>query len=67
MRLASVLPDETLYSRLVRSLTLTGMTLKHFLIIFFGNPRVSMHPYLTSGLGKIADESDEPMHILLRE
>lgn len=44
MRLPSTLPDETLYSRLVRSLTFIGLPRSMFLTTMFGNDRASIHP-----------------------
>jgi hypothetical protein len=65
MRLPSTLPDETLYSRLVRSLTFIGLPRSMFLTTMFGNDRASIHPWLTSNLSILAENSGEDAQILL--
>ncbi|MCV4986932.1 TniQ family protein [Escherichia coli] len=67
MRLPSTLPDETLYSRLVRSLTFIGLPRSMFLTTMFGNDRASIHPWLTSNLSILAENSGEDAKILFRE
>lgn len=67
MRLLSALSDETLYARLIRSLTVSGMKTERFLDALLGSPRASIHPYLTSNLNEIANACGEQPHILLRD
>lgn len=67
MKLLSALPDEMLYSRLVRSVTVSGMKTEQFLTLLLGSSRASIHPYLTSNLNKIASVSGELSHTLLKE
>ena len=59
MHLPSVLPDETLFSRFVRYLSISGVREDHFLQQFFHKSRVSVHPYLTIGISRAARVSEE--------
>lgn len=55
------LPGEALYSRLIRHQTILGMNEKEYLKQFLGNPRLSIHPFLTVGLAEVAKISgDDP-------
>ncbi|WP_167815435.1 TnsD family Tn7-like transposition protein [Pseudoalteromonas galatheae] len=67
MRLLSALSNETLYGRLMRSLTVSGMKTERFLDALLGSSRASIHPYLTSNLNEIANACGEQPHILLRD
>lgn len=67
MRLPNVLPDETLFSRLVRGLTLCGLPQNLYLRSVLSNPRASVHPYLTSNLSIIAKATEESADLLYRE
>lgn len=67
MRLPSVLPNETLYSRLVRGLTLSGGPRERFLDMIFGSSKASIHPYLTSNLMEVASSCEEQAPTLLYE
>ncbi|GAC08259.1 TnsD family Tn7-like transposition protein [Paraglaciecola chathamensis] len=50
MRLPSGYPDESFYSRIIRSITLTGKPVEQFLYENFNKNRVSIHPYLNAGI-----------------
>ncbi|MGA4605123.1 TnsD family Tn7-like transposition protein [Pseudoalteromonas maricaloris] len=67
MILLSALSDETLYSRLVRSVTVFGIKTERFLNVLLGSSRASIHPYLTSNLNEIANACGERPHALLRD
>ncbi|WP_417438883.1 TnsD family Tn7-like transposition protein [Idiomarina sp.] len=54
MQLPSPLPDETLFSRYVRHMTILGMTECDYLKALLNKPRASIHPYLTVGITKAA-------------
>ncbi len=54
MILLPVLPDETLFSRICRSVTVYGMSPSTMLQILFGKSDVSVHPILSSGLNDIS-------------
>ncbi|WP_024850123.1 TnsD family Tn7-like transposition protein [Hydrogenovibrio kuenenii] len=60
------LPDETLYSRLIRHQTVLGFNEKEYLKRIFQNPRLSIHPFLTVGLTEIAKISGEDTYDLFR-
>lgn len=47
MFIVSAFPDESLFSRIVRQLMLSGLPLQSFLNTYFGKSRISIHPYLT--------------------
>ncbi|MDN8558373.1 TnsD family Tn7-like transposition protein [Citrobacter werkmanii] len=64
MRLPVALPDESLYSRMVRSLTVTGMERGEFLATLTGQARACIHPWLTASLIKIAEACGEPVQSL---
>jgi hypothetical protein len=59
MRLPTTLPDETLFSRLIRHLTICGISEKAYLKLFFQKSRISIHPYLTIGIFKASQISEE--------
>ncbi|GAC25109.1 hypothetical protein GMES_2819 [Paraglaciecola mesophila KMM 241] len=61
------LPDESFYSRIVRSLTLTGMPVDKFLNTYFNRKRVSIHPYLTVGIGSIASLSRNEVECVINQ
>lgn len=59
MQLPTTLPDETLFSRYVRHMTILGMKEKGYLKLLFNKPRASIHPYLTIGIAKASQISEE--------
>lgn len=59
MYIPTTLPDETLFSRYVRHLTICGMKEKDYLKKLFNKPRISIHPYLTIGISRSALISEE--------
>jgi len=59
MQLPTTLPDETLFSRYVRHMTILGMNEKDYLKRLFHKPRASIHPYLTIGITKASQISEE--------
>ena len=65
MQLPSPFPDEILFSRLVRHLMMSGLSIDCYLKSVFGNRKVSIHPYLTSGLDLISKLSKETSEELL--
>jgi hypothetical protein len=64
--LPSALPDESLFSRICRHLTLSGLNTNQYLSSLLGTKRISVHPYLTSGIKKISSFSQESAEELLR-
>ncbi len=61
-------PDEILFSRLVRHFTLTGMTIADYLSMMFGDPKRTIHPYMTAGLTSINEFSQEsPVELLYQQ
>ncbi|EHP8242395.1 TniQ family protein, partial [Escherichia coli] len=67
MILLPVLPDETLFSRICRSVTVYGMSPSTMLQILFGKSDVSVHPILSSGLNDISLHTSESAEQLLYE
>ncbi|KGA44047.1 TnsD family transposase [Yersinia ruckeri] len=64
MQLPQALPDESLFSRLCRHLAVNGINTSQYLNVLLANSRVTIHPYLTSDLGRISvfcDESAEQL------
>ncbi|PKH88313.1 TnsD family Tn7-like transposition protein [Colwellia sp. Bg11-28] len=59
MQLPTTYPDETLFSRYVRHMTILGMKEKNYLKLLFKRPRASIHPYLTIGITKASQMSAE--------
>src|SRR5690554_2280552 len=54
MQLPASLPDETLFSRYVRHMTILGMSEQDYLTTLLNKPRASIHPYLTIGIRRAA-------------
>ena len=54
MRLPTSLPDETLFSRYIRHMTILGMSEHDYLSMLLSKPRASVHPYLTIGIRRAA-------------
>ncbi len=59
MHFPKALPDETLFSRYVRHITLLGMNENDYLKLLFNRSRVSVHPYITIGIAKVSQISEE--------
>lgn len=60
MKLPTALPDESLYSRYIRHMTVLGMNEQNYLKALLKKCRPSIHPYLTIGVistSKITNES----------
>ena len=67
MQLPTTLPDETLFSRYIRHMTILGMKEKDYLKLLFNRPRASIHPYLTIGITKASQISKENAAKIYRE
>jgi hypothetical protein len=67
MQFPATLPDETLFSRYVRHMTILGMQEKNYLKLLFNRPRASIHPYLTIGIRKASQISEENVPKIYRE
>ena len=65
-RLPNALPEELLLSRLIRFVTISGVSGSQFLKACFGSRKKSVHPFLTSGLNSIAEIFNEDAVKLLR-
>jgi len=65
MLLLSAFPEETLYSRCVRTRDVYGMSAKQFFCIFFKNTTQSVHPYLNTSLNIVSEYTIESAHELL--
>lgn len=66
-QLPKALPDELLLSRLIRFVTISGISSTDFLHDCFGSTKTSLHPFLTSGLSSIAKLCKEDANSLLKE
>lgn len=66
-QLPKALPDELLLSRLIRFVTISGISSREFLQDCFGSKKTSLHPFLTSGLNSIARLCNEDANSLLKE
>ncbi|CAH9055550.1 hypothetical protein PSECIP111854_01601 [Pseudoalteromonas sp. CIP111854] len=67
MQLPTSLPDETLFSRYVRHMTMLGMNGEDYLKALLKKPRASIHPYLTIGITKAAQISSNTVSTIYRE
>lgn len=65
MGLPTAFPDELLLGRLIRHLTLSGEQACAFTERVFGSSRVSLHPFLTTGITCIAKLSGEDAESML--
>ncbi|WP_417763495.1 TnsD family Tn7-like transposition protein [Shewanella sp.] len=65
MQLPRALPDETLFSRIVRSLSSSGIIKEQFLSALVGNRRAVIHPYLSANLTAISRSTSESAPELL--
>ncbi|MCF6437175.1 TnsD family transposase [Pseudoalteromonas sp. MMG022] len=54
MQLPTSLPDETLFSRYIRHMTILGLSEHDYLSMLLAKPRASVHPYLTIGIRRAA-------------
>ncbi|MFC1236685.1 TnsD family Tn7-like transposition protein [Vibrio sp. F74] len=63
--LPNVLPDELVFSRIIRFLMASGQPVSKFLLAVYGSSRASIHPYLTAGLSNLAELADEDINSLL--
>jgi hypothetical protein len=59
MRLPMALPDEILFSRISRHLSITGYRVEQYLKIFIGSSRASIHPFLNAHLLTISKYCSE--------
>lgn len=67
MRLPKALPDELLFSRLIRYCYLYAIPKSQLLKSLYGDDRASINPILTAGLGSISNYFSETIDNLLRE
>ncbi|NNN70548.1 TnsD family Tn7-like transposition protein [Vibrio sp. 3-2(1)] len=67
MHLPNALPDETLFSRIVRYLSLSGTLKEQCLKDLVGNQRAVIHPYLTADLTTISAFTSESAVELCRK
>ena len=67
MQLPSSLPDETLFSRYVRHMTILGVNEQDYLKTLLNKPRASIHPYLTIGICEAARICEESVSKIYRE
>lgn len=67
MHLPDALPDETLFSRVVRYLSLSGTLKEQCLKDLVGNRRAVIHPYLTADLTAISAFTSESAVELCRK
>lgn len=65
MRLPLALPDELIFSRLIRYLAINGISGNQYLKEVFGSDRISLHPFLTAGLNRLAEFHGESPESLL--
>ncbi|WP_283129825.1 TnsD family Tn7-like transposition protein [Enterovibrio norvegicus] len=65
MELPPAFPDELLLGRLMRHIILTGESACSFSSRVFGSSRLSLHPFLTAGISRIAEMSCENADNLL--
>lgn len=66
MKIPQALPDETLFSRLCRHFTMTGYSTEQYLKIFFGNHKISIHPFLNANLPRLSTYSASESALELR-
>lgn len=65
MQLPKALPDESLYSRICRFLSVCEYSTEQALELLAGDSRAAIHPYLTSNLGSLAQSTGESSKALL--
>ena len=64
VRLPAPLPDELLFSRIVRFTIQSGASIGEIQKHLFGDKRSSVHPTLTQGIASFKDENDESLESL---
>ncbi|WP_338294511.1 TnsD family Tn7-like transposition protein [Planctobacterium marinum] len=57
--LPKAMPGESLFSRYIRHLKLTGLCKDQYCIKQFGRPRLSIHPFITAGVRHAASEDPD--------
>lgn len=67
MRLPNSLPDETLFSRYIRHMSLLGLSETEYLKQFLNEPRASIHPYLTIGIKQASQISGDSVSKIYNE
>ncbi|EPZ8235361.1 TnsD family Tn7-like transposition protein [Vibrio diazotrophicus] len=67
MQVPKAQPDETLFSRIVRYISLSGLQKERCLNTLVGNRRAVIHPYLTADLDLISRFTNESANYLCRE
>lgn len=67
MRLPDALPDELLFSRMIRYCSIGGVSIPEFLKNVYGDHRASINPILTSGLSSLSSIYCESKNDLLME
>jgi hypothetical protein len=67
LQLPSTLPDETLFSRYVRHMTILDIRESEYLKLLFSKPRASIHPYLTIGITKASQISEDSESKIYKE
>ncbi|PTP42748.1 TnsD family Tn7-like transposition protein [Vibrio splendidus] len=65
MQLPKALPDESLYSRICRYLSVCEYSTEQALELLVGDKRAAIHPYLTSNLHFLAQLTGESSKVLL--
>ncbi len=63
--LPNAFPDELLFSRIIRFLTISGQPTSNFFSAVYGSSKASIHPFLTAGLNNLAELADEEADDLL--
>lgn len=66
MQIPQALPDETLFSRVSRHLTITGYSTEQYLKMFFGNSKASIHPFINANLIALSTHCTESADELRR-
>jgi hypothetical protein len=67
MHFPKALPDETLFSRYVRHMTVLGMHENDYLKLLFNRSRISIHPYITIGIKKACQITGEDELTIYRQ
>lgn len=65
LHLPNVLPDELLFSRIIRYLMISNLPASKLLSAVYGYPRACIHPYITAGLSNLAKISGENVEVLV--
>lgn len=61
------MPDEALFSRFVRHLKQTGLCREQYLLNVFGRSRLSIHPFLTIGVGVASSVATQSAHTIFSQ